>query len=210
VLRRKELTMSNLALLEPTTARTSIPVDDDAAIVARIAQRDESALADAYRLHSRAVYGAAYSVLRRAGTAEDVTQEVFVRLWNRYGRFDPERGSLKSYLRIDARGRAIDLLRSERARRDREDRDSRLAHRPVESGVEDAVVTRVVSEGVREVLVSLRPEERDPIALAFFDGHSYRRVAEILGLPEGTVKSRIRSGLANLKALMAASPQVAA
>ncbi len=177
--------------------------DNDAALVSSISRRDQGALADAYHLHRKAVYAAAYAVLQRRGPAEDVTQEIFVRLWNRADRFDARRGSLRSFLRIDARGRAIDLLRSERARKDREDREFRMGASDAGRSVEEEVMSRVTSDRVRMVLEALRPEERAPIALAYFDGHSYRKVAEVLGLPEGTVKSRIRSGLANLKGLLA-------
>lgn len=176
---------------------------EDDVLVEGIVRRDQAALAEAYHLHSKAVYSAAYGVLRRRSLAEDVTQEIFVRLWNRPERFDPSRGSLRSFVRIDARGRAIDLLRSERARREREDKDARLEPSATAGGVEEVAMSHVTSERIMHFLQSLRPEERAPIALAYFDGHSYRKVAELLGLPEGTVKSRIRSGLANLKGLLA-------
>ncbi len=188
-----------------TSRRVSIPravdsdVHEDALLVAAIDAGDQAALADAYQAHSGAVYAAAYAVLRRKGPSEDVTQEIFVRLWNQAGRFDARRGSLRSFLRVDARGRAIDLVRSESARRAREDREARLQPSEPSDGTEEAVMKTMMSDAVQRILERLKAEERDPIALAYFGGHSYRKVAEMLNLPEGTVKSRIRNGLANLK-----------
>lgn len=177
----------------------------DAALVAAITDKDQGALASAYQSHGTAVFAAAFSVTRRKELAEEITQEVFVRLWNKPERFDAARGSLRSFLKIDARGRAIDVLRAERARRDREDKEARMGSSDVPHSVEERVMAHVTSDRVRELLEGLRPEERAPIALAYFDGHSYREVARLLDLPEGTVKSRIRSGLGRLKGLLVAA-----
>lgn len=174
----------------------------DAVLVERIQMGDESALTEAYHLHGKAVFAAAYAVTRRKGLAEDMTQEVFVRLWKRSGRFDPRRGSLRSFLKIDARGRAIDALRSERARRDRESREATLQTSAPPVGIEESVMAKITSSKIREALDSLKSEERIPLALAYFDGRSYREVAALLELPEGTVKSRIRSGLGRLRGLL--------
>ncbi len=151
------------------------------------------------------MFAAAYAVTGRRELAEDVVQEVFVRLWNRPQRFDHKRGALRAFLKIDARGRAIDALRSERARRDREDKEAKLQASDTPPSTEETVMNNVTSAKVREVLSALRPEERDALALAYFDGHSYREVARILDLPEGTVKSRIRSGLNRLQGLLVAT-----
>jgi RNA polymerase sigma-70 factor (ECF subfamily) len=175
----------------------------DEILVAGIASGDQSALSEAYRAHGASVFAAALAVSSRRELAEEITQEVFVRLWNRPERFDAARGALRSFLKIDARGRAIDALRSERSRRAREDKEARLSSSTESRSVEEIVMQHVTSRRVRELLDGLRPEERTPIALAYFDGRSYREVAKILDLPEGTVKSRIRSGLGRLKGLLA-------
>ncbi len=176
----------------------------DAALVERIQIGDQLALTEAYHLHGRAVFAAAYAVTRRRGLAEDMTQEVFVRLWKRSGRFDAQRGSLRSFLKIDARGRAIDALRSERSRRDRESREAVLQASAPAVGIEERVMAKITSSKIRDALQSLKAEERVPLALAYFDGRSYREVAALLELPEGTVKSRIRSGLGRLRGVLRA------
>ena len=175
---------------------------EDAQIPDLIADGDRRALETAYRRHATAVMGAAMSVTRNRDAAEDVVQEVFLRLWRRPDRYEPGRGSLRTFLAIDARGRALDLVRSSRARRDREDREAVIASSDHEPGTEELVMQTTLSTEVRRILGALRPAERDPIALAYFGGHSYREVARLLGVPEGTVKSRIRAGLDRLGPLL--------
>lgn len=179
----------------------SSPRERDAALAARLIDGDPDALKVAYRTHGQRVYRVAYGVLRREELAQDVTQEVFVRLWRRPERYDASRGSLASFLQLDAHGRSVDLIRSEEARSKREVANERLSSNYQRSPEEDAM-RRVTSERVRDALEQLSENERGPIAMAFYLGHSYRRVAEILGVPEGTIKSRIRSGLAKLRVIL--------
>ncbi len=120
-------------------------------------------------------------------------------MWNRPERFDADRGSLRAFLLADTHGRSIDLLRSELARKDREEREAqKMPTQP--SSVEGEVLSRVTSETVRAAVSSLSEREREAIELAYFGGLSYREVAGRLGEPEGTVKSRIRSGMKRLRA----------
>jgi RNA polymerase sigma-70 factor (ECF subfamily) len=123
---------------------------------------------------------------------------VFLRLWNEPDRFDPQRGSLRAYLLAQAHGRSVDFIRSETSRRNREERDARLS---AESGydLEREVWDLAVADHVRDALESLSDGERSAIELAYFGGHTYREVARLLDEPEGTVKSRIRSGLGRLR-----------
>jgi RNA polymerase sigma-70 factor (ECF subfamily) len=176
--------------------------DGDRSIVSSIAAGDQAALEAAYRDHAHAVMGSALKVGRDRNLAEDVVQEVFLRLWRRPDRFDPDRGSLRTFLTVDAQGRALDLVRSDSARRDREDREGVVASSDQPTSTEDQVVQSVLSSTIRDLLGHLRPEERDPIALAYLGGHSYREVARLLDRPEGTVKSRIRAGLDRLESLL--------
>lgn len=196
-------------ITETTTSREDVLRERDATrardrqIQHGLLNRRESALAEAYAIHGRRVFGVAYGILRRSDLAEDVTQNVFLRLWHRPERFDADRGSLGSFLQLDAHGRSVDLLRSERARSDRELRDHRLnVSSAAHTGTEEEVMREITSERVRDALRSLRPEQRAPIVLAFFQGYSYRQAAEVLGEPEGTVKSRIRMGMNRLKELL--------
>lgn len=170
-------------------------------MVDRIAAGDDGALADVYDRYSSLVFGLALRVTCDRGVAEDVTQDVFVNLWKRPDRFDAGRGSLRSLLAAMARNRAIDIVRSRSASQRREDNEGHLATVPVMDVVDD-VIRRDVSDTVRRALEQLPIDQRDAIALAYFGGHTYREVAQMLGIPEGTAKSRLRIGLQRLGALL--------
>lgn len=174
----------------------------DAGLVVAISRYQQPALAEAYRRHAGAVFALARRLLRDATLAEEIVQEVFLRLWNQPEKFDPGRGSLRSYLLAQCHGRSVDLLRSESSRRQREERDLR---RTAEGGydLEHEVVDLAIAERVKEALHTLPEGERQAIALAYFGGRTYREVADLLGEPEGTVKSRIRSGLKRMKGELA-------
>jgi RNA polymerase sigma-70 factor, ECF subfamily len=174
----------------------------DAALVVAIGRYQQAALAEAYRRHGGAVYGLAKRLLTDQARAEDVVQEVFVRLWNDPERFDPGRGSLRSFLLTTAHGRAIDVLRSDSARRAREERQ---AKEQATAGYDIAheVWDMALAEHVRTALEALGEGEREAIELAYFGGRTYREVADELGVAEGTVKSRIRAGLKRLRGQLA-------
>lgn len=173
----------------------------DGALVVAIARYREDALAEAYRRHAGAVFSLARRVLADLATAEEVVQEVFLRLWTQPDKFDPDRGSLRSYLLAQTHGRAVDLLRADSSRRRREEREARST---AEGGydVEHEVWDLTVADKVKEAVDVLPPAEREAIALAYFGGHTYREVAAMLGEPEGTVKSRIRTGLKRMRATL--------
>ena len=176
----------------------------DAALVVAIGRWQEDALAEAYRRHGGAAYALARRLLNDRELAEEILQEVFLRLWNNPERFDPERGSLRAYLLAQTHGRAVDLLRSETSRRRREEREARQST-SVGDDIEREVIDLTVSEKVKEVVAGLPVDERQAIELAYFGGHTYRQVAVLLDAPEGTVKSRIRSGLRRLRTDLAAA-----
>ncbi len=198
-----------VGVMHDTLERSAVTTEpSDTALVIAIGRFDESALAAAYERHGGAVFALARRLLKRRDLAEEVTQEIFTRLWTRPQRFDPDRGSLRTFLLSDTHGRSVDLLRSELARKTREEREGRLAPVPGRD-VEGEALTSVTNEKVREALQSLADNEREAIALAYFGGYSYRQVAERLGEPEGTVKSRIRAGMRRLRAELVAAGVVA-
>ena len=183
--------------------RDDLNDDSDAALVVAIGRWRHEALSEAFRRHSGAVFALARRVLKDAARAEEVVQEVFLRLWNAPERFDPDRGSLRSYLLAHAHGRAVDAVRSDSPRRRREDRES-LRATVATYDVEREVGAVIVAEHVREAVATLTPGERAAIELAYFGGHTYREVAVILDEAEGTIKSRIRSGMIRLRKGLAA------
>ena len=171
----------------------------DAAVVVSIARFSQDALAEAYRRHGGAVFALSRRVLGGdQARAEEVVQEVFLRLWDAPDRFDPQRGSLRSFLLAQSHSRSVDILRSDGSRRRREEKDARGT---AEAGydLEREIIDVTVAENLRESMHVLSESERRAIELAYFGGHTYRDVAAILGEPEGTVKSRIRSGLRRLR-----------
>jgi RNA polymerase sigma-70 factor (ECF subfamily) len=174
----------------------------DAALAVAIGRWRQDALAEAYRRHAGAVFALARRLLRDVTLAEEVVQEVFVRLWDAPDRFDPVRGTLRSYLLATCHGRSVDIVRSETSRRAREEREHR---RRAEAGydIEHEVEDLVVADEVKGAVAALPAEERRAIELAYFGGHTYREVAALLDAPEGTVKSRIRSGLRRLQGQLA-------
>ena len=159
-----------------------------------------------YRDHSALVHGIARKVTRSDAAAEDITQEVFVSYWRNVSNFDAERGSLRTFLATIAHRRAVDWVRREQAHRAREAKHTRESPNPegiCSTTPDDAIVSHDVTIRMRECIAQLPADLRDPLLLAYFDGHCYREVAQILGIAEGTTKSRIRRGLQTLGVALA-------
>ena len=170
----------------------------DAALVVSIGRYEQAALAEAYRRHAGATFGLAKRLLNDHARAEEIVQKVFVQLWNEPIRYDPERGTLRSFLLAHTHGRSVDMIRSDVSRRTREQREAR---EQADGGYDVAreVWDMALAGHVREAMESLQEGEREAIELAYFGGLTYKEVAERLDEPEGTVKSRIRSGLKRLR-----------
>jgi RNA polymerase sigma-70 factor (ECF subfamily) len=180
--------------------------DWELAVRKRLVSGDEAALTEVYDQFASFVYGLALRVIGDPRAAEDVSQDVFVAIWERPDAFDPERGSLRTWLGTLAHRRAVDYVRREEARRRRSERDA--ARRSTVPDVEEIAVALVTAERVRESLDLLPDEQRRAIQLAYFGGKTYRQVAEVLGIPEGTAKSRLRLGLRRIAdALEAQGPE---
>ena len=173
----------------------------DAQLVTMVARYDEVALAEIYRRHGGAVFGLARRVLNSSSEAEDVTQEIFLRLWNQPERFDPDRGTLRSYLMTQSHARAVDAVRSLVARRRRETNEASQTARGAYDLAREAW-DHVLSDEVQRALAALPDEERRAIELAYFEGHTYVQVAEILDEPEGTIKGRIRNGMRRMRSAL--------
>jgi RNA polymerase sigma-70 factor (ECF subfamily) len=170
----------------------------DALLASRLTAGDDLALAEAFDRFGPAVYGAARRVTGDGASAQDVVQDVFVDLWSHPARYDPAAGSLRTYLIVRARHRAVDLVRSELRRIARQERHHRLAPgRPASSPGDDVLATDAAAT-IRAAVQALPDSQRRVVELAYFEGLSYREVAAAAGIPEGTAKSRIRLALAKL------------
>jgi RNA polymerase sigma-70 factor (ECF subfamily) len=137
--------------------------------------------------------------VRDPAIAEEVAQEVLTEVWLKADRFDPERGSVVGWVATLARRRGVDRVRSEQAGRNRDDRVARRNHEREFDVVADEVEVRLEHWQVRRALADLSDRQREAIELAYFGGHTYRDVARVLGIPEGTAKSRLRDGLLRLR-----------
>ncbi len=174
----------------------------DANLVVAVGRWHQPALAEVYRRHGGAVHTLSRRILQSDPSAEEITQEVFLDLWKHPEKFDAQRGTLRSFLLARTHGKSVDFVRSEVARRRREERTS---HETATAGydIDHEVWDMAVAEQVKEALGALPDELRQPIELAYFGGHTYRVVAEMLNEPEGTIKSRIRTGLGRLRVNLA-------
>jgi RNA polymerase sigma-70 factor (ECF subfamily) len=167
----------------------------DREICERLVAGDETALGELYDECSPLVYGLAIRVTRDWAAAQDITQEVFVRVWKDPGAFDPTRGSWGAWLGTMTHRRAVDWVRSSAARHRRTADAAPPAAAP---DPEAMAVAGSVAKSVRAAVDDLPAAQRDAIRLAYFDGQTYRQVAQTLGIPEGTAKSRLWQGMRRL------------
>jgi RNA polymerase sigma factor (sigma-70 family) len=173
----------------------------DEAVVALVARSDEEALAELYDRFGRAAYGMAMRVLRDEKLAEDAVQEGFLAAWRNADRFMPERAKASTWLLTLVHRRAVDLVRREdRRRADPLPETSEPAS--AESAADDAWL-RFERERVQAALRQLPDQQREALELAYYGGFSQSELAERLGQPVGTIKSRMFAGLARLRELLA-------
>ena len=169
-------------------------------VVMRLGAGDASALAEVYDQFSGFVYGLARRITHDTAFAEDVTQEVFCQLWERPSSFRPDRGSLRTFLAVLAHRRAVDCVRREQRRRDRDS----AACEPAGSqpDIAEEVETYLAAGALRSALEALPTDQRRSVMLTYFEGYTFRQVATLLGIPEGTAKSRVRLALERLVVAM--------
>jgi RNA polymerase sigma-70 factor, ECF subfamily len=171
---------------------------DEMRLVARIRAGDQQAMSELYDRYAKVVYAVALRVLQDAAGAEDVLQDVFLQLWRNPDAFDASRGSLSAWLAVISRHRSIDRVRKRRPETDIE--DCVIAAGP---DLRDETERTLVIEKVRAVLDQMNPDQRQAMELAFFQGLTHTEIAEKTGEPLGTIKTRIRSGLQQLRAKFA-------
>ena len=197
---------------EPTVARSPIITDTvtNSPEISRALQAaalgDTNAFEVLYEATAAAVFGVVKRIVVDRQMAEDVTQEVFVEVWHKAHTFDPDRGSAKAWIYTLARRRAIDLVRSEQAERDRREKVAEPEMTRSNDPVGEHVAAVAGADGVAKALESLTDLQREVITLAYFGGLTQSQIAEHLDIPLGTAKTRIRDGLMSLRTTMGASP----
>jgi RNA polymerase sigma-70 factor (ECF subfamily) len=173
-----------------------------------MARGEHGALAELYDRHGRLVYSLALRVLRDQGDAEDVVQDVFSQAWRQASRYESSRGPVVAWLMNLARSRAIDRLRSRRARPETGADDAEVARMPdLAPPIDDQLALSDQAERIRAAVEQLSLLQRVAIELAFYEGLTHVEIAERLELPLGTVKTRIRQGLSKLKERLAGAVQ---
>lgn len=174
------------------------------ALVARMAGGDEHALAGLYDRTNRIVFGLALRILGEPSSAEDITMEVYLQVWRTAASYVPQRGTVLSWLATLTRSRAIDCLRSRKARRAEleEHIDEVPELRDLRPGPEQASVEEALARTVQKAMAQLSLDQREAVELAYFSGLTHAEVAVQTGLPLGTVKTRIRLGMLNLRKLL--------
>jgi RNA polymerase sigma factor (sigma-70 family) len=172
----------------------------DGQLVELVAGNDADALEALYDRYGKVAYSLARRILADATLAQDVVQEVFLSLWRNAGRFDAGRGTVATYLLSMTHHRAVDAVRREENLRRWRTTDEVLEFAPDPgSGVEDEVEASERRAQVRAALAELPPAQREALALAYFGGYTQREVASLVGVPLGTVKTRMAAGMRKLK-----------
>ena len=178
-----------------TTARELAHLSDEA-VVALVARSDEQALAELYRRFGRLAYGLAFRILRDDALAQDAVQEAFLGAWRAAGRFTAERAKPSTWLLTLVHRRAVDLVRREERRRTE---PLQPDTEPVGTEATDEAEVATQRQTIRQALRRLPAEQREAIELAYYGGYTQSELAERLGQPLGTIKSRMFTGLARLR-----------
>ena len=179
----------------------------DQALVAQLGDRDTCALDELYGRYSRPIFSLSYRILGDSSSAEDVLQEVFLKLWRQPDTYDPERGTLSAWLLSVAHHRAIDFLRRQRTRAEQqfpegwEEAASEASDGTDPSDIASHAEARAA---IKRALVQIPPAQRLAIEMAFFQGKTHAEISAELGEPLGTAKTRIRLGMRKLRTLLEA------
>ncbi|WP_138417078.1 ECF RNA polymerase sigma factor SigK [Sinomonas gamaensis] len=183
----------------------SVSAPDIDELMSRVAQGDQGAFGALYDALAPLVHGLVLRVVRDAAQSEEVTQEVFLEVWQQAKRFDADRGRARAWITVMAHRRAVDRVRAAQAATDRDLREGIKDFEESYDDVEHQVEVALESERVRKALESLTDIQRQAIRLAYYGGYTYGEVADALGLPLGTVKTRIRDGMIRLRDVLGVS-----
>ncbi len=182
---------------DPNAGRT--PVQTQQHLLERVANGDQQAFAELYDQISPRVFGLIKRLLRDHSQSEEVTQEVFLEIWQTATRFDPNKGAAATWILTMAHRRAVDRVRSSQSSRDRDTRIGIRDYNPDYDNVAETIEVRVEHERVEKAMTRLTELQRQAVSLAYYGGFSHSEVAAKLSVPIGTVKTRLRDGMIRLR-----------
>jgi RNA polymerase sigma-70 factor (ECF subfamily) len=177
----------------------SATLHDEALLVQGIRSGDRNALGEVYDRHAPVALAVALRIVADREQAEDLVHDAFVAAWQKIDRFDPARGSLRSWIVAIVRNRAIDRLRANRPSMEIGEADERSLLQTGPNPTWDDALARLGGAQLRAAVAELPTEQRDAVELAYFGGHTYREIATLTGVPLGTATSRLRLALARLR-----------
>lgn len=178
---------------------------DDESLIRLIAKSQDDALGELYDRYNRLVYGMAFNAVGDQALAEEITQDVFMRIWNKADTYQAEQGKVINWIAGIARNRAIDVFRHQKSRLDGSSlslEEMPFFDLPDSLNVESEVESKFKKQRVQQALFLLPKEQREALAMAYFRGYTHEEAAEALGQPLGTVKTRIRLGMQKLRQLL--------
>jgi RNA polymerase sigma-70 factor (ECF subfamily) len=178
---------------------------DDAELIRLIAQAQPDALSELYERYHRLVFSLALNSVANYATAEEITLDVFTRVWEKAETYRPEQAKVSTWLLSLARHRSIDVLRQRNARPERNSvswADVSPPFHPPDSNPEEVVELSLQREYIRAAIAQLPADQKQALALAYFRGYSHSQIAEVLQQPLGTVKTRLRSAMQKLRQLL--------
>lgn len=179
---------------------------DDPSLIKLITQQDEAALGELYDRYHRLIFSIALNVVGDRRIAEEITLDIFTRIWEKAATYEVDKAKVTTWMVRMARNRSIDVLRREDVRPMKDSIDwADVANQPATNSrmPEAAVQLTLQQERVRQAIAGLPKNQKEVLALAYFGGLSHSEIANELGLPVGTVKGRIRSGMGKLRTLLA-------
>lgn len=171
----------------------------DSELVARLTAGDTAAFEELYDRHSRAAYGLAFRILGEPGAAEDAVQDAFLTLWRQAATYGEDRGAVRSWLLSIVHHRAIDLVRRRSHREDRQQDIEVAILPPAVADTMEQAQRSIEGQQVQDALEQLPPDQQRSVVLAYFGGYTHDEIAHQLGVPLGTVKSRLRIGLQKMR-----------
>ena len=198
-MRMPVMTITAIGHSDPVPAATS---EEDATLIRRLADGDEAAIEALYERYGRRCFALARRILDDQHLAEDVVQQVFLALWQGTG-YDPARGAVSTWLLSLTHHKAVDSVRRESTRRRRLEGEQQLLETAaVGPGPDDAAWAALRAERTRDALRALPSEQREVLLLAYYGGYTQREIAQMTGLPLGTVKSRTLTAMRKLRAVL--------